>query len=273
MVTPSYAARALPASFPANPPARFPDGSSAESRARKAGQPARKPLVMRKYRISALLSDGQVRCSDQIGPAIPAFEAAFSAFAHGTQIATTRGPVPVEDLVPGMKLVTQGHGALQLQWTGSMTLVPRSDRFPDAVSLTRITAGSFGPGRPQSDIMAGPGARFLLRPARFFDRLGGERALTPASHLIDGDNAIAIVPRAPVTVYHLCLRRHAIISAGGMQAESYHPGAGFERSMGPRMLSLFLSFFPHVKQPRDFGPLACQRLPLDDTAPADVACD
>ncbi|MCZ7676646.1 MAG: Hint domain-containing protein [Roseovarius sp.] len=182
-------------------------------------------------------------------------------------------PVPVEDLVPGMKLVTQGHGALQLQWTGSMTLVPRSDRFPDAVSLTRITAGSFGPGRPQSDIMAGPGARFLLRPAGFF-RPSRRRARPDAGIASDRwrqrhrDRAAGPGHRLP------SLPAPARDHLGrGMQAESYHPGAGFERSMGPRMLSLFLSFFPHVKQPRDFGPLACQRLPLDDTAPADVACD
>ncbi len=270
MVTPSYAARAFSARMPTNPSHGISDDNPVSARAATSGQPARKPLVMRKYRISALLDDGQVRSSDQIGPAIPAFEAAFSAFAHGTQIATTRGPVPVEDLVPGMKLATKNHGPLQLQWIGSMTLLPRSDRFPDGASLTRITADSFGFGRPQSDIMAGPGARFLLRPPRLFDRILGDHALTPAAHMADGVNAIEIVPPRPVTVYHLCLRRHAIIVAGGMEAESFHPGVGFERNMGPKMLSLFLSFFPHVKRPRDFGPLACQRLPLHEAAPADV---
>jgi len=223
---------------------------------------------MRKYHITSLLADGQVRSSDQIGPAMPIFEAAFSAFAHGTLIATTRGQVAVEDLVPGMKLATADQGAMQLLWIGAMTLIPRSNDIPGGGgSLTRIMADSFGFGRPQADLMAGPGARLLMRSPGGGTQ-GNDKVLTPATRMVDGMNAIEIVPPRPVTVYHLCLRRHAIISAGGMEAESFHPGAGFERNMGPNMLSLFLSFFAHVKQARDFGALAHARLPLGDAAPA-----
>jgi len=234
-------------------------------RAGQSDQPARKALVMRRYNISALQPDGQLRDTDQIGPAMPAFEAAFSAFAHGTLIATAQGQVPVEDLVPGMELLTEDFGPMPLLWVGAMTMVPRSDQFPAGGSLTRITADSFGFGRPQTDIMAGPGARFLLRPTGIAGDGGQERALVPAAHLADGMNAIEIVPPSPVTVYHLCLKRHAILSVGGLQAESFHPGADFEQQMGPNMLSLFLTFFPHIREPRDFGPLAHPRLPLVET--------
>ena len=242
--------------------ARSGNKSSAHRDRGTVPQQARKTLAMRKYRISSLMSDGQVRVSDQIGPAMPIFEAAFSAFSHGTLINTTQGQVAVEDLEPGMKLQTTDQGLMQLLWVGAMTLMPRSDKHPHGSSLTRIMADSFGFGRPQADIMAGPGARFLLRPSGYAERYGSERTLTPAAQMVDGYNAIEITPPRPVTVYHLCLRRHAIITAGGMEAESYHPGPGFERNMGPNMLSLFLSFFPHIKQPRDFGPLAHERLPL-----------
>ncbi|GAB4304032.1 MAG: hypothetical protein Kow0058_17740 [Roseovarius sp.] len=227
---------------------------------------------MRKYRIAALREDGSVRDCDQIGPATPFFEAAFSAFAHGTPIATTRGQIPVEDLVPGMKLITENRGPQQLLWIGAMTLMPRSDLFPEAPSLTRIIADSFGLGRPQTDILAGPGARLLRRPADMPQQAAGGRILTPAARLVDGVTAVEISPPSPVTVYHLCLRRHAIITAAGMAAESYHPGPGFEHRMGPNMLGLFLSFFPHVRRPADFGPLSCERLPLDAAErPAELA--
>lgn len=242
--------------------ARSGSQSSEHSKRGAMPQQARKPLAMRKYRISSLMSDGQVRTSDQIGPALPIFESAFSAFAHGTLINTTIGQVAVEDLQPGMKLQTTDQGPMQLLWVGSMTLMPRSEQYPQGSSMTRIMADSFGFGRPQADIMAGPGARFLLRPSGYAERYGSERSLTPAAQMVDGFNAIEITPPTPVTVYHLCLRRHALITAGGMEAESYHPGPGFDRHMGPNMLSLFLSFFAHIKQPRDFGPLAHERLPL-----------
>jgi len=223
----------------------------------------RRNLAMRKYRISALLEDGSVRSSDQIGPAMPVFEIAFSAFAHGTLIDTSIGPVAVEDLEPGMKIVTADQGAVPLIWLGSMTLMPPSDRVPHGGGLTRIMADSFGMGRPHTDLMAGPGARLLMRPSGLAGRSGNARTLTPAARIADGMNAIAITPPRPVTVHHLCLRRHAIVSAAGMEVESFHPGPGFERNMGPNMLSLFLSFFPHVKAARDFGPLAHERLPFE----------
>lgn len=227
-----------------------------------APQPVRKPLSMRKYHIAALLEDGEVKISDQIGPAMPIFEAAFSAFAHGTLIATDQGPVAVEDLVPGMNIQTMDETCQPLNWVGSMTLMPRSDDLPDSGTMTRVMADGFGFGRPHADLMTGPGARLLLKRPGRFTGIGDERPLTPAHNMADGVNAIEIVPQRPVTVYHLCLPRHAIISANGMDVESYHPGAGFERNMGPNMLSLFLSFFPSVKQARDFGRLAHPRLPL-----------
>lgn len=263
MVTPSDAAHFS---------ARLVNKSSAHSGRSAVPQPGRKTLAMRKYHISSLMDDGTVRTSDQIGPAMPIFESAFSAFSHGTLISTTQGQVAVEDLVPGMKLQTADQGAMQLLWLGAMTLMPRSELHPHGGCLTRIMADSFGFGRPQADIMAGPGARFLLRPSGYAERYGSERSLTPAAQMVDGYSAIEITPPTPVTVYHLCLRRHAIITAGGMEAESYHPGPGFERQMGPNMLSLFLSFFPHIKQPRDFGPLAHDRLPLKGLEnPAEMA--
>lgn len=223
--------------------------------------PARGALAVRGYRITSLLADGQVRTTMQTGPAVPVFESAFSAFAHGTLINTTRGQVAVEDLVPGMKLVTADRTPEQLLWIGAVALVPQPDG--PRCGLTRIMAGSFGIARPQTDLMAGPGARLLIRPSGLAERFGSDRVLTPASQVADGVNAIAIVPPHPVTLYHLCLRRHAVISAAGMEAESYHPGRGFERGMGANMLSLFLSFFPHVGAAQDFGPLAHPRLPFD----------
>jgi hypothetical protein len=235
-------------------------------------QPARKPLKMRKFHIASLRHGGEVKTTEQIGPAMPIFEAAFSAFAHGTLIATENGPVAIEDLEPGMQIQTMDETTQPLLWVGAMTLMPRSADNPDGGTLTRIMADSYGVGRPQADLMAGPGARLLLRRPGRFAIPGEERPLTPVRNMADGMHAIEISPPRPVTVYHLCLPKHAIITANGIDAESFHPGAGFERNMGPNMLNLFLSFFPHVKEARDFGPLAHPRLPLGTfDASADLA--
>lgn len=221
----------------------------------------RPTLVMRKFHIASLTADGRVYETDQIGPARPLFESAFSAFAHGTLIKTADGQVAIEDLEPGAQIITSERGAMPLLWIGSMTFVPNAEGGTrDAARLTRIMADSFGPTRPAQDLMAGPGARLLTRCNGVHDIVGADHILCPASDMVDGVHVIDIVPPRPVTVYHLCLHRHATIQAAGLDVESYHPGPGFERNLGPNMLQLFLSFFPHIHAPSDFGPLTHPRV-------------
>src|SRR6056297_882025 len=224
---------------------------------------ARKARMMRRYRILSLREDGSVHETENIGPATPAFEKAFSAFARGTLIKTTTGPVAVEDLEPGMMLVTAEHGPSELLWIGSMTLVPDAEGLaPQDCRITRIMPDSFGMERPMTNMMAGPGARLLTRPPSLRDSFGGERLLTPARDLADGVNVVEVTPPTSVAVYHLCLRDHATITAGGLEFETFHPGTGFERHMSPNLLALFLSFFPHIHEAGDFGELSHLRLPF-----------
>ena len=223
----------------------------------------RRSLVMRKYQISSLRPNGELRQSEQIGPALPLFEAAFSGFARGTLIQTEQGPIAIEDLLPGDQVITAEYGPTRLLWVGSMTLVPKADGdTPPESRMTRVMPEAFGMGKPMSNVMFGPGARLLTPAGRLRQHMGNELVLAPLRHLIDGNAVIEITPPRPVTVYHLCLEKHATINAGGLSVESYHPGSGFERKMGEKMLGLFLSFFPHINAPHEFGGLSHLRLPL-----------
>lgn len=226
-------------------------------------------LPSRRYTSLWQTADGLLRESEQTAPALPLFDAAHSAFARGTLIATERGPVAIEDLLPGDMLSTL-NGAQPVLWIGSMTLVP-GERGPVPARLTRIMADAFGIGRPMADLMAGPGARILTRPRSLRASGGADQVLIPARSLADGQHAFAVTPPRPVTLYHLCLRKHAVITANGLETESFHPGAAFERQIGQMMLTRFLSFFPHIREPHQFGPVAFPRLPLDSPETLDVA--
>ncbi len=237
-----------------------PSPASRPTRRSPSEQPQRNKSLMRRVEVTALLPDGALRHSQHIAPATAAFEGAFSAFARGTMIQTTKGPCAIEDLSPGDMLEVVNEKPQPVVWIGSMSLVPTAPvEQPELTRLTRIMADTLGLSRPMHDLVLGPGARLLRKPSASHDLATQPQLLTPARAIADGLSIFEITPPTPVKVYHLCLPHHAIISAGGIEVESYHPGRSLLRDMGSNMRALFLSLFPHVSQPDDFGPLACPR--------------
>lgn len=222
-----------------------------------------KTSTVRKCEISSLRPDGTVRVSEQIIPATSRIESAFSGFARGTILDTDQGPVAVEDLHPGMRLMTAEYGASPLLWLGSITLLPKiNGRAQVDECLTRVMADTYGMSRPDCDFIAGPGGRILARSPNPDYIYRTERMLIPARDLANGMNVIEITPPRPVQVYHVCLKNHATLTAAGLEVESFHPGYGFEHAMGANILAFFLSLFPHIHTPKDFGRLSHPRLPL-----------
>lgn len=210
----------------------------------------RRPVPTRRYDIS-FLSDGDTPEFRQvIAPSLPSFEGAFSAYGRGLLIDTTEGPCAIEDITPGMLVDTLEHGPLPVLWIGSMQVIPNvpAER-PELCSLVRIMADRFGIGRPVVDMILGPGARLLCGE-------GAEAYYKPAHDLIDGDGVFRLTPPAPARVYHLLLPRHSTVLAGGLRLESYHPGRYKAELLGPEMLRLFLSLFPHMARMSEFGPMA-----------------
>lgn len=220
--------------------------------------------MTRRYELSYLAGDGSITQAMRLAPAIPAFEEAFSALARGTVIATADGPVAVEDLVPGMIALTAEGRAEPIDWIGAMTIYPAA-ALPGIAptTLTRITAEAFGLGRPVPDLVLGPRARLLLRDARARAVTGGVAAYAPARSFADGVSIIEVTPAAPVTVYHLVLRRQGSLRAAGLEIESFHPGNTAEALGDPHMAGLFLSLFPHLRSFTDFGSPAHPRMSAD----------
>ncbi|MCB2094077.1 MAG: Hint domain-containing protein [Rhodobacteraceae bacterium] len=196
-----------------------------------------------------------------LAPAIPEFEEAFSSFARGTVIATSEGPVAIEDLVPGMEALTAEGRTEQIIWIGSMTHYPsRASIGLEASKLTRITAEAFGVGRPTPDLMLGNRAHLLLRDSRCHRITGAEAAYAPAASFIDGVSIIEVTPAAPITVFNVVLRRHGSLRAAGLEIESYHPGSTIPDRMEPQLSAQLLDMFPQFRSFAEFGPVAFPRM-------------
>lgn len=214
----------------------------------------RQVALTRRYEVMWLNDDCQIEDFIRVAPAIPIFEQAFSAFAHGVLINTAQGPVAVEDLVPGMEIETANGGTTTLKWVGAITLVPGAPSASDEPQrLYRITADALGLGRPATDATFGPAARLLKRDPAIRNTLGAEAALSPVSAMEDGVSVVALNPVSPVRVYHLAFDSHQVIMANGVEVESYHPGPDAHYSMSQELRELFVSLFPHIDSLQGFG--------------------
>ncbi|KUF09417.1 Hint domain-containing protein [Pseudoponticoccus marisrubri] len=214
---------------------------------------------MRKYEVAALLPDLTVSFKQHVAPATPLFEECATAFARGTLIQTVRGAVAVEDLLPGDYIQT-ASGTEPITWIGSTTYLPGQDPQTTSLSkLTRVTADACGPGRPPMDILLGPAARRVVRHDRLKTLIGQDRVLAPVADYADGDRFVEVTPAGTVQLYHLMVPRHTVLSIGGVEFETYHPGKTASQMLGQNMRALFLSLFPNLGGLDDFGQVSLTR--------------
>ncbi|MBE1284262.1 MAG: hypothetical protein GJ676_13200 [Rhodobacteraceae bacterium] len=210
---------------------------------------------LRRYETMSLLPNGNIAETRHIAPALPLFENAFSAFTRGSLIESDHGPIAVEDLLPGDRVMTHRGEAEQVLWIGKTTLVPgRPGVGGRSHKLTRIMADSFGMQKPLGYVIAGPSARLLRTPGHLRAVSGGRPILTPVQEFQDGMNIIETAPPTPVDLFHLCLPKHSVIRVGGLEFETYHPGVNALRMISHAMRSIYLNIFGHINELSEFGP-------------------
>lgn len=232
---------------------------------RQVGRPQRAKPLMRKYEVAYLTPTGDIDEFTRVAPAQSPFEDAFAAFARGTIFATERGPVAVEDILPGDRVRTIEDGFQPLLWRGSTTIVPgATGQSPQMGSLTRIAADSLGVARPMPDLVLGPKARLYHRTEAVQRITRADGAFLPVRDLIDGCNVIELTPMSSVPVYHLGLAGHYRLIACGVELESQHPGTLHDLALRGDALDLYLSLFPHMSGIADFGPPRYPRLRQSD---------
>ena len=202
---------------------------------------------MRKYEAAYLAANGDERSITRLAPATGLFEAAFMGFSRGTLIATPDGTVAIEDIYPGMSVMTDEDGAQRVLWKGATTIVPDAPgQSSQAARLVRMPAETMGLQRPTHDLLLGRGAR-VWRESRGL--------MVSGATLIDEDVAFAVMPQSPVRVFHLALAQHCCIRANGIEVESFHPGEALSRVTRPELRGLYVSLFPHLTSLAGFGPM------------------
>lgn len=236
------------------------DYSNRSGQAHTPSHPSATPstLDVRTVDVRALQSDGSTVIGQRKVPKLPIFDNAFTAFARGTPLLTNGGFVAIEDLHPGDRVMTADGSARQVTWIGSASFTP-SDAHRRNV-IIRLMADSFGVNRPDSFLSLGPAARLLQTPPHLRAEKGHRRVMTLASGFVDGVSVIEVTPPTPVQMFHLSLDRHTAVIAGGLEVETYHPGADPMRLLSHTLRSVFLSLFPHLTHISAFGPMTYDRI-------------
>ncbi|WP_291732992.1 Hint domain-containing protein [Leisingera sp. F5] len=156
-------------------------------------------------------------------------------FLRGTMIRVPGGEIPVEDLRPGMEVLTYDNGPQVLQWAGSRRIACTPGTAP-----IRFARGSCGNTR---DLYVSPQHRMLVCGSRAELLFGEDEVLVKAKDLVNDSTIRPALDLQEAEYVHLLFGRHQILWADGALSESYQPGpqtaAGFDAGTLAEIRELF----------------------------------
>ena len=138
-----------------------------------------------------------------------ALDEAVPCFVTGTQISTTRGETPVEQLAVGDYVLTQRGDARPVVWIGIGRVLATPGRRSAATPII-VRKGALGPNIPHRDLHITKGHSLYL-----------DDVLIPVECLVNHRSIMWDDRAQEVTIYHIELATHDVLVANGAPAESY----------------------------------------------------
>lgn len=202
------------------------------------------------------LSPSGALCFDEVRIRSPlVFQTVCGNVAYGTVLQTADGPMAVEDVLPGQKLLTSQGDYRQIKWMSSYEFSPADSQIVGC-RLYRIAQDAFGVSKPSHDLVLAPYAHVMVRRRMY----GADNVLASVAGLEDGENVIALSPAASVTLFNISLDAHATVLANNLEVESFHPSVFSRSLLGRNQQTDLLSLFPHVRMLEDFGTQMIRRV-------------
>lgn len=190
--------------------------------------------------------DGYVQFPDGSVVSFRNFEEIVPCFAPGTLIDTDRGPVAVEDLAVGDRVLTRDHGFQPLAWTGRKALSAAALSVWPELAPVRIAAGALGAGVPARDLLVSPGHRMLVAGARAEVLFGEREVLVAAADLVGLPGIARDAAAAGVEYLHVMCAGHEVIRAEGAWTESFQPSAPVLDGLAAATRAELLRLFPEL---------------------------
>lgn len=144
-------------------------------------------------------------------------------FTPGALIETDQGPVPVEDLRQGDRVLTRDNGWQDICWIGKRDLAAHELFNDESLRPVIIKAGSLGDNLPERDLVVSPAHRMLVTSHRAELCFEEPEVLVAAKHLV-GVPGVARSEARPVSYIHFMCAQHEVVRANGAWSESFLPG-------------------------------------------------
>jgi len=126
----------------------------------------------------------------------------------------------------------------------------RLHAMPD-LRPVRIRAGAIDNGRPDADLIVSPDHRMLVTGPRAQALWGEPEVLIAARDLVDDTSVLRDRDLRSVSYIHLLLPRHQIVTANGMETESFHPGDADLDMVLPDQRQQLFDVLPQVARDAD----------------------
>ncbi|MGJ8547263.1 MAG: Hint domain-containing protein [Sulfitobacter sp.] len=165
-------------------------------------------------------------------------------FTPGTQLLTVRGPVLVENVKVGDRILTRDNGMQPVIWVGRRVLSVQELVENAALRPIRIARGSLGNDLPSRDMLVSPQHRFLARGPDLSLQFYEQEMLVPAKALRDFEGVSTATK--PVTYIHLLFERHELVLSDEVWTESFQPSARMVERMDIKARAELQTLFPDL---------------------------
>lgn len=169
-------------------------------------------------------------------------------FARGTEIFTSEGPVAVEDLAVGNRILTMDRGMQPLRWIGRKKLGENELAAAPKLKPIRIAAGALGNGTPLNDLVVSRQHRILVRSAIAQRMFGVQEILVAAIKLVGLPGIEVIEDAQSVEYFHMLFDQHEIVFSNGAATESLFTGPEALKAVSEDARAEILQIFPDIEE-------------------------
>jgi len=170
----------------------------------------------------------------------------ITCFVRGTLIETEHGPMPVEQLPAGVKVLTVDGEFKPLRLPMSRKVQADEVAQNPKLAPVRIMAGALGNGMPKRDLLVSRQHRILVS-SKICERMFGEsNVLIPAIRLTDLPGIFVEPNHGSVEYFHLLFDCHEVVIAEGVPTESFFLGPEALKSMPLDARQEIVTLFPEV---------------------------